>query len=325
LNEPTSKPLPFSLIISHHLSSFCTFTHMTNLSEPKYYSGLHSDGKIITRIHGKYYDLTGFQHPGGPVALLHASGREATALFESYHPFTRDHAYAVLQKFEVEEGSFNKTNRFLETDLFGEDRFKWDVNKRSPFHQDLIDCAQKYFESEHIRRGLGSLPLTAATKATPFRLIEDTIYFILAWYCIYKMVTEQSWYYCLCVGFTSWLCVVNYWHEANHFGLSTDWRLNAYLPLLYPFFLSIVLWRHQVEPLYRILTTTHIFILLFVMYYRPICSCLSFLKKTIVFFFLYCSNFTTGKYICVHVINELTQLIDYWPKFLLIPIDFVCN
>jgi delta11-fatty-acid desaturase len=44
--------------------------------------------KLITRIHGKYYDLTGFKHPGGPIAQAAIEGRDGTELFESHHLFT---------------------------------------------------------------------------------------------------------------------------------------------------------------------------------------------------------------------------------------------
>jgi len=54
-------------------------------------------------IHGRYYDLTDFvyRHPGGAEALLLVQGRDGTALFESYHPFTRSQAQSVLNKYEV--------------------------------------------------------------------------------------------------------------------------------------------------------------------------------------------------------------------------------
>ena len=41
----------------------------------------------ITKINGKYYDLTNFNHPGGKIALSLSFDRDATVLFNSYHPF----------------------------------------------------------------------------------------------------------------------------------------------------------------------------------------------------------------------------------------------
>ena len=40
-----------------------------------------------TRIRGEWYNLQSFDHPGGPVAISLAMGRDATALFESHHYF----------------------------------------------------------------------------------------------------------------------------------------------------------------------------------------------------------------------------------------------
>ena len=55
--------------------------------------------KFVTRIHGKYYNLEGFKHPGGPVALSLIGGRDGTPLFESHHPFTsQDKLQAILGK-----------------------------------------------------------------------------------------------------------------------------------------------------------------------------------------------------------------------------------
>lgn len=53
-------------------------------------------------IHGQSYDLTLFldRHPGGKEALMLGQGRDCTALFESYHPFTYAHKQ-ILQKYQV--------------------------------------------------------------------------------------------------------------------------------------------------------------------------------------------------------------------------------
>eukprot|EP00756_Hemistasia_phaeocysticola_P038117 Hpha_TRINITY_DN16738_c0_g1::TRINITY_DN16738_c0_g1_i4::g.79411::m.79411 len=46
-------------------------------------------------------------------------------------------------------------------------------------------------------------------------------------------------------GLATWLVSVNYWHDALHFALSTDWRVNALMPYLSPFFSSPYAWYHQ--------------------------------------------------------------------------------
>jgi hypothetical protein len=59
------------------------------------------DRATATRVHGRWVLLDSFmaQHPGGPVALSLAAGRDATVLFESYHPLSsREKMAAVLDK-----------------------------------------------------------------------------------------------------------------------------------------------------------------------------------------------------------------------------------
>ena len=53
-------------------------------------------------IHGQEYDLRRYvdQHPGGKTAINLGKGRDCSALFESYHPFTSAHK-SVLEKYKV--------------------------------------------------------------------------------------------------------------------------------------------------------------------------------------------------------------------------------
>lgn len=54
-------------------------------------------------IHGEMYDLSDFieRHPGGREAILLGRGRDCTALFESYHPFTNKHRYVEVIQLKV--------------------------------------------------------------------------------------------------------------------------------------------------------------------------------------------------------------------------------
>jgi cytochrome b involved in lipid metabolism len=59
---------------------------------------------MIWRIHGQEYDLSSYvqYHPGGYEAILLGANRpDCTALFESYHPFTKTTARTVLQKYRI--------------------------------------------------------------------------------------------------------------------------------------------------------------------------------------------------------------------------------
>ncbi|CAM9114501.1 unnamed protein product [Discosporangium mesarthrocarpum] len=53
-------------------------------------------------VDNKVYDITDFakKHPGGSEVILLMAGRDATAAFQSYHPFT-DKPRKILPKFEV--------------------------------------------------------------------------------------------------------------------------------------------------------------------------------------------------------------------------------
>jgi len=72
-------------------------------------------------IYGKSYDLRPFldKHPGGREAMELGRGRDCTALFESYHPFTDRHRL-VLKKYEpvreikANSGSEIKPDKFYE-------------------------------------------------------------------------------------------------------------------------------------------------------------------------------------------------------------------
>ena len=78
-------------------------------------------------IHGVQYDLTDFteRHPGGKEAILLGQGRDCTALFESYHPFSTQHEL-VLNKYKIIHDDDNcstnnekkKTATKLEQDVF---------------------------------------------------------------------------------------------------------------------------------------------------------------------------------------------------------------
>ncbi|CAM9661721.1 unnamed protein product, partial [Choristocarpus tenellus] len=54
----------------------------------------------LWKVHGIFYDLAGFvqNHPGGALAINLGRGRDCTAMFESYHPFTERNR-TVLVKY----------------------------------------------------------------------------------------------------------------------------------------------------------------------------------------------------------------------------------
>ena len=80
--------------------------------------------KIITKIHGKVYDLTNFKHPGGkiPLALMH--NNDSTCLFESYHPVTsRKKLQKILSQYEIEDDETIIEQKVYDFSSFKEDAF----------------------------------------------------------------------------------------------------------------------------------------------------------------------------------------------------------
>jgi hypothetical protein len=73
-----------TLLLSFATRRFMSSGRFTATSSPK---------STIWTVHGVEYDLSGFVHPGGSEALELGRGRDCTALFESYHPFTQKHRY----------------------------------------------------------------------------------------------------------------------------------------------------------------------------------------------------------------------------------------
>mmetsp|Transcript_13198 Transcript_13198/g.37143 ORF Transcript_13198/g.37143 Transcript_13198/m.37143 type:complete len:230 (-) Transcript_13198:1230-1919(-) len=65
-------------------------------------NGNQMDGKSkdLWWIHGNGYDLMDFvkDHPGGTEAILLGKGRDCTALVESYHAFSGDRVWKILEK-----------------------------------------------------------------------------------------------------------------------------------------------------------------------------------------------------------------------------------
>ena len=58
---------------------------------------------MITKINDHYYNLTDFKHPGGDIAISHAKNRDATILFNTYHPFNKHTILKQIEKYKINE------------------------------------------------------------------------------------------------------------------------------------------------------------------------------------------------------------------------------
>nr|PNR35346.1 hypothetical protein PHYPA_023246 [Physcomitrium patens] len=196
--------------------------------------------RLLTKIHGKWYDLTEFErlHPGGPVTLGLARGRDATIMFESHHPFTdRKILDAILMKYEISSSNSRNLETLEQRYGVAEHSFQWP----SAFGEALKFDVKQYFESEAKRRNIS---LREATKATPARWIEISILGAL-YLSTFPGFFTGDWRFLLLFPLMAWLIGVNTFHDATHFALSANWRWNALVPYAYPFFSSPFAWYHQ--------------------------------------------------------------------------------
>ena len=202
----------------------------------------------IVKIHNKYYDITNFAHPGGPMAIMAANRRDATALFESHHPFSdRDMMDNILKKYEIHEER-EKCEKYLlpgEIENGDNNLFDWDETLNSEFTLELRDKVKKHFKYQAEERGVS---LIEATKATPQRWCEWGAMASATMWSFYTMLYSQS-------IFWSWLnvllCPVIYWmsgamfHDGSHFAVSQDWRINWGIQYMYRVISSPYDWLHE--------------------------------------------------------------------------------
>ena len=200
----------------------------------------------IVKIHNKYYDITNFAHPGGPVAIMAANRRDATALFESHHPFSdRTMMDNILKKYEMHEEREKCENYLLPGENENGEIFDWEETLKSDFTIELRDKVKKHFTEKSKERGVS---LSEATKATPQRWCEWGAFTTASAWSFYTMLYSQS-------IFWSWLnmllCPALFWmsgtmfHDGSHFAISSDWRINLGMQYVYRVISSPYYWLNQ--------------------------------------------------------------------------------
>eukprot|EP00050_Salpingoeca_kvevrii_P005764 m.285516 g.285516 ORF g.285516 m.285516 type:complete len:450 (+) comp11390_c0_seq1:37-1386(+) len=205
----------------------------------------------VMRIHGRWYNVSDFQHPGGPIMLSLGYGRDATALFEAHHPLTsRSKLAQLLRKYEVPADEAKNLKTLNEDDTGAE--FVWPAYEAkgsqdgapvSAFARDLHTRVKAYFQEEADRRGVS---LIEATKATPFRWTQLATLAVIMLYTAYCAFFHTSLLNVLAFSLAYWVLGVNIFHDASHFGLSRDWRVNCLATYIgSPLFSSPLEWYHQ--------------------------------------------------------------------------------
>jgi len=204
------------------------------------YARLKKNEKLFTRIHGKWYNLAKFEHPGGPVALGLSKGRDGTALFESHHYFVpRAQLLQILAKYEVSPDE----SKTLTTpdDKYDGQPYDWSGIEQDGFSSEIRTLVVDYFTALAKKNGTSVLE---ATKSTPKKwLIVCT--FLTLFVASLPSFVHGNPAFLVITPVLAWLSICNYWHDAMHFALSSDWRINALSPYLLPLLSSPSMWYHQ--------------------------------------------------------------------------------
>ena len=176
---------------------------------------------IITKIHNKYYNIENFKHPGGDDAIWHSYGRDSSALFEMYHSFVnKEKLQYILSKYEVSSDflSDDEAKSYL---LPGEDnvpQFEYNTDFSKQVKQEVFD----YFEKEAKNN---NTTLRKITKASRSRWI------LIGFLNVLRILSILSWlsgsiYGLFAFPLFSWFGLSNVFHDACHFSLSDNWKIN---------------------------------------------------------------------------------------------------
>jgi fatty acid desaturase len=201
--------------------------------------------RVIMKIHKKYYDLTGFNHPGGPIAMLAGNRRDATALFESHHPFTeKSKMDAILAKYEMPDSPDNES-LLLPMEKENGELFDWEETLNSNFTIELREQVKAYFKELAISN---NLTIGEAIKATPQRWFEWIIVMNAAAYsCMVMLYSESvfwSWLNVALFPFFYWIGGFMY-HDGSHFSVSNNWRVNWYIQYVHRIIASPFDWLYE--------------------------------------------------------------------------------
>lgn len=195
---------------------------------------------LYTKIRNEWYDLARFEHPGGPVALNLARNRDATAMFESHH-YLIDHKklMGVLNKYKVPEAEAANLRTFDPRDDGA--HFVWKDYEKDPFVTEVKQMVVDHFTPIAKARGIS---LREATKATTQKWML-VIGMMVAFFSTVPFFVAGQWWTIVVTPLLAWVIIANYWHDCLHFSMSSDWRVNAIFPYLFPWLSSPWMWYHQ--------------------------------------------------------------------------------
>lgn len=199
------------------------------------------DGPLLL-IHGKWYDTSSFDHPGGPLLLERCRNRDATALFEMHHAMSnRKHMLNVLSKLEVPA---DQAKSLLPVDDRQETHWDWAAQggvmlPNSKFRTDLVARVRAYFQEEAKRRGVS---MAQAIKPPAWWWLRHLLVILVAVFLVGPSYVRGSWWTVPVMPVLAWVVSGALMHDGSHFGLSTDWRVNWIGSMCAPWLASSETW-----------------------------------------------------------------------------------
>mmetsp|Transcript_25649 Transcript_25649/g.36177 ORF Transcript_25649/g.36177 Transcript_25649/m.36177 type:complete len:553 (-) Transcript_25649:87-1745(-) len=189
-------------------------------------SGGYQGASNVWTVHGTEYDLAEFvdRHPGGKEAILLGRGRDCTALFESYHPFTDQHR-VVLQKYKIHRQE-QKEKPTTSTTNEPEDEF----------YNIIKEAAAKKLQEHGIDPQLDR-------GASPSRVLHYLV--------IFTGLVIGAFYHIQGTLFGSFLFAVFGWligslgHDGGHFAVSRTAWVNEWAVWGMSLLCNPIMWQHQ--------------------------------------------------------------------------------
>lgn len=119
---------------------------------------------------------------------------------------------------------------------------------KDPFEVEVVAAVQAYFAAEAARMSAAAgrrISIREASKAPPERWMHIAIlHFAFIVFGVLPLINGY-WIGIISAPVLSWVCAVNTFHDAAHFALSANWRVNWILSYVSPWFTSPVEWYNQ--------------------------------------------------------------------------------
>jgi len=178
-----------------------------------------------TVIHGKVYELSKFEHPGGIIALDHIKQRDGTIFYQNYH-----------QLLDMKRVDAVRDRYFVRDVPSYVEEFDWNT----PFQLDLVRAMREYFSTlgkkSEIRK---NIKVSWQWTFITFCLLSARVYF---WYLL---LFKRLWIAVLLSAVTDYLCAVNIFHAACHFAFSSVPWINHIVSYTCTSLSNPYLWIHQ--------------------------------------------------------------------------------